>query len=90
VKALHAYLPNSTVTNYNTLYGLHIAEKFSRDTIKLFFRWRVEHQSERGHKGRAKVENTWRGEVIDSRGLDGGTLTIHWAKDGRTAAGACV
>ena len=28
--------------------------------------------------------------MIDSRGLDGETLTIHWAKDGRTAAGACV
>jgi hypothetical protein len=30
---LGAYLTNSTVTNYNTLYCLHIAQKFSKDTI---------------------------------------------------------
>ena len=34
-RILDAYLTNSTVTDYDTLYRLHIAQKFSKDTITL-------------------------------------------------------
>jgi hypothetical protein len=78
-KKLGAYLTDSTVTNYNTLNRLHIAQKFSKDTIGAILHNGHEQWEERGmirKRKRVRLKMMACGErrVI---------LTILWAKDER-------
>jgi hypothetical protein len=47
-KILGAYLTDCTITNYDTLYRLHIAQKFSKDTTRTILQREHQHQQKGG------------------------------------------
>jgi hypothetical protein len=85
-KTVGAYLTDSTIANYNTLYRLHIAQKISKDTITTILH--TEHQRIRRKGGwwrEPKLKRKCDIEGNDSWQKGEEVLTILWAEDEKKA-----